>query len=220
MLKLNTSPSPIIPSILVTNRAEFDARLEFAHQGARSAHIDVIDGEFCSGETLAIEEWPELDLDYAEAHLMVVTPLPYLEKVASKNVTRAIVHAESTFDLEQLTKTARELDLLLGFAVNPDTDLAKLRNLLDTNAYIQVMGVHPGASNQSLIDQTPTAINYLKKSTAKRLIISVDGGVSSGNAQNLTLAGANYLVASHALFHDSNWAENYQQLLGSIKNDD
>lgn len=194
------SKSPIILSVLTHNSEEFTEKLAYATTATKSVHLDVIDNNFCEGKTLPIDAWPVITADYSEAHLMVNNPLEYLEPLAAKKVTRAIIHVEANFKLDELAQKARELDLLLGWAVNPDTDLDKLRPLYDTSSYIQVMGVHPGHSGQTMIDTTPPAVAYLKRIPSRRLTVTVDGGVSPETISGLKLAGANHFVVSHAVF--------------------
>jgi len=211
------SPQPIIPAVLTTSPEVFSQHLEFAANNSRSIHIDVIDNQFCPGKTLAIDAWPEVKIEYSEAHLMVSKPIEYLEKLAGK-VTRAIIHIESDFEVIELADRARRLDLLLGWAVNPDTDLDKLRNFYSISNYIQLMGVHPGSTGQKIVDTTASAVTYLANSNNRRLIVSVDGGVNSDNIESLKNAGANYFVSSAAIFEKGNtWQDNYQELLEKIK---
>ena len=143
---------------------------------------------------------------------MVKDPINYLEELAKHNITRAIIHIESRFDITELRNKARELDILLGYAINPETNLALLKPYFETNAYFQVMGVTPGNSNQAQIDQTPLAVAFLRKSTLQHIIISVDGGVSEQNVDRLRRSGADYLVSTHAIFTTGDWQENYNKL--------
>jgi len=209
------SPSPIIPSILTDSPQKFEQRLEFARK-VGTVHVDFIDNQFCSGATLAIAEWPPLAVKYAEVHLMVTDPLAYLELIAKKGATRAVVHIESKFDLTELRNRARELDLLLGFAVNPETDLVTLKPVLDTNTYIQVMGVHPGQSGQKIVEGIAEAINYLQTSTLRPLIITVDGGVTAENIIKLRKSGAGFFVEAHTIYEGTDWPKNYQHMLGLV----
>jgi ribulose-phosphate 3-epimerase len=207
------SKSPIIPAVLTTNIDVFSQHLEFAREVGNSLHVDVIDNDFCQGKSLEIRDWPELLIEYTEAHLMVREPLSYLSELAAKKVTRAIIHIESNFDLIELADQARRLDILLGWAVNPDTDLDKLRNFYPVSNYIQLMGVQPGLTGQPFIDTVYPAIRYLAKNPARRLIVSVDGGVSLETTPKLIAAGADYLVSSAAIFERGNtWKANYEQL--------
>lgn len=211
------SPQPIIPAVLTTSQEVFKQHIEFAADNSQSIHIDVIDDRFCPGKTLEIASWPELNLEYSEAHLMVQKPLDYLAGLSGK-VTRAIVHIESEFDPIELADQARRLDVLLGWAVNPDTDLDKLRQLYAITNYIQLMGVPPGKTGQGFIDTVLSAISYLARNPSKRLIVSVDGGVNLENISQIKSAGADYIISSAAIFERGNtWKENYQQLLGEIQ---
>ncbi len=203
---------PIIPGDLTVTVEEFSKRLDFAREVADAIHIDVADGRFVPATTLEIEAWPNITLGYAEAHLMVRDPIPYLEKLKKVGITRSIVHIESFFDPEQLVNHAREIDMLLGFAINPDTDLDHLRPFYEISNYIQVMGIVPGATGQVMLTQTPASVSYLRRVPNRRLIISVDGGVHSQNVQNLFRVGANYCVASSAIYDVGDWATNFQKL--------
>lgn len=207
------SHSPIIPAIFSDNPKIFRERLDFAQKTTHSAQFDILDGIFCRGdENLDFEAWPNFQLEYSEAHLMVKKPLEYLEKLAEKKITRAIVHVESDFDLTQLRSRARELDLLLGFAINPDTDLIDVRRFFDVSNYIQVMGVNPGHTGQAMLETTIPAVSYLKRSTTHRLYITVDGGVTLENILPLRTAGADFFVTTNALFGQGEARANYQAL--------
>lgn len=210
------SRSRIIPASLVDRAEDLVKRIDFARTTSSSLHVDVIDGKFCPGEAIDISKWPLIDLEYVEAHLMVAEPLDYLSILKSKGVTRAIVHVESEFDVEELATEARVNDILLGFAVNPDTDLTSLRKYFTHSSYIMIMGVKPGYVGQEQLVQTGLAVSYLKK-LPYRLIISVDGGVTSENIANLSQNGADYFVCSSALYHNGDWQENYQKLSDLIK---
>lgn len=204
---------PIIPGDLTATVSEFTTRLEFARNAADAIHIDVADGRFVPATTLAIEQWPELAIGYAEAHLMVRDPIPYLDQLKKAGVTRAIVHIESFFEPEELITKAREIDLLLGFAINPDTDLDHLRPFYEISNYIQVMGIVPGATGRAMLTQTPASVSYLRRVPNRRLIISVDGGVNSQTLPGLLRVGANYCVASSAIYDEGDWTKNFNELV-------
>ncbi|MEK7202318.1 MAG: hypothetical protein AAB669_02230 [Patescibacteria group bacterium] len=209
----------IIPACLVTNKEEFTKRLKFARKVGNSFHIDVIDHNFVSGEAMPVDKWPVIDIEYAEAHLMVKNPLALLAPLKSRGIIRAIVHVESEFDLEELATEARVNDILLGFAVNPETDLTSLRKFFAVSQYIQVMGVTPGHVGQPQQPHTALAVSYLHKQPY-RLTITADGGVNADNVRALRTAGADNAICSAALYSEGDWQENYQELLGKAENVD
>ena len=209
----------VIPACLVTNREEFIKRLEFARTVGNSFHVDLIDRNFVMGEAMSVEDWPMIDIEYCEAHLMVKNPVSFLAPLKTKGVSRAIVHVEASFDLEELATEARVNDILLGFAVNPETDLTALRKYFNISQYIQVMGVQPGQVGQSQLPQTALAVSYLNK-TPYRLTITVDGGVNLANISELRHSGADNAVCSAAIYGQGEWSENFQALLKKATDDD
>lgn len=209
---MTKSKQAIIPGDLVMSVTNFNKRLDFAAKVGNSIHIDIVEKGFADGRSLKVDAWPELTLGYAEAHLMVKDPIPYLDKLKQKNITRAIIHVESTFDPSELQAVARDLDILIGFAVNPDTDLTRVTPLLAISSYVQVMGIYPGKTGQPYLAQTPLAVSYLRN-LPQRLTITVDGGVSQNNIPALKTAGADYFIASSAIYDHGDWQENYQLLL-------
>jgi len=217
MSKLLYPPSPIVPAVFATSPEVFKQRLAFAESTAGAVHIDVIDGEFCPGATLPLEHWPPVTSSYSEVHLMVKRPLEYFAQLAEKKITRVIVHVESQFDVEELHRQAKSLDLLLGLAINPDTDLDRLRPYYELTSYIQIMGVHPGRTGQAFLEPARLAVSYLKHLPNRRLLLSVDGGVTAENITSLKDAGAHYFVTTHAIFDHANWQKGLDSLIAQIK---
>ena len=205
----------IIPACLVTTREEFIKHVEFARSVGNSLHVDLIDPNFVQGQSLPVTDWPIIDIEYSEAHLMVDDPISHLSKIKSRGITRAIVHVESHFDLDELVTEARVCDIILGFTVNPETDLTSLRRFFAVSSYVQVMGVNPGKTGQDQLPHTALAVAYLNKQPY-RLTITVDGGVNQDNIAVLKEAGADVVVATAAIYGRGDWQENYQQLLGKI----
>lgn len=205
----------VIPACLVTTKKEFTKHVEFARKVGNSLHVDIVDRNFVEGDALPVEDWPVIDIEYCEAHFMVTNPLVYLSKAKSRGVTRAIVHVESQFDLEELVTEARVNDILLGFAVSPETDLTTLRRFFSVSPYIQVMGIHPGKTGQEQLPNTALAVSYLNK-LPYRLTITVDGGVNAENILPLKQAGADFVVATSAIFETGDWKDNYNQLSSEV----
>lgn len=217
--KLMKSKYILLPSILTTSSTVFKQQLSWCKQ-VEVAHIDVIDGSFCHGKTILPAAYPTYEqaerLKYCEAHLMTTDPITYLEDLKKMGVLRVIVHVEAKFDLEEFCSRARQLDILIGFAVNPDTDLDSIKTYIARSAYIQIMGVEPGESNQKMRPNTDLAVKYVRALLPTSGIISVDGGVTLQNAKMLIDAGADYLVSHQQIFNGTNWSSNYFEILDTL----
>jgi len=207
------SHTPIIPAILTNSVVRFEQQIEICRT-IGAGQIDVVDGVFCqSSPSLLPIEWPDPKLEYTEAHLMVEKPLEYLEALSNKHITRAIVHLESKFDPETIAKEARNRDILLGLAVSPGTDLSVIESYLPFSQYVQIMGVEPGRSGQTLLPETFSAVRYLRTKFGRKITLTVDGGVNLDNAAELFKAGSDYLIASSAIFAGGQPLANYRALL-------
>ncbi len=208
--------SPIIPGNLTKTAEEFSKRLDFACQYVDSIHIDVADGKFVDVESLPIAEWPKIEIGYAEAHLMVQKPVLFLSELKAAGIMRAIIHIESYFDLDELVEEAKANDILLGFAVSPDTDLEYLKPFFEVSNYIQVMGIVPGKTGQKMLDQTHLAVSYLRRLPSRRLTLTVDGGVHLEQIEPLIKSGANFLVSSSGIYDRGDWEKNYVKLMKKV----
>lgn len=212
------SKSPIIPTILSYTLSDFQDKVNFASQVGNAVHLDFVNNSY-SNPTLAVNKWPKLELEYTEAHLMGEKPENHFQSLKEKGVVRAIVQIETINNLSELVQLARSLDLLLGFAVNLDTDLSQLRPYLDVSNYFQVMGVPLGRGGQRMDRSAVLAVSYLRKTFPRSLTISFDGGISEENIASLQKAGVDYFLCGSAIFSGRDWQNNYQKLMQAISDD-
>ena len=78
-----------------------------------------------------------------------------------------------------------------------------------------VMTVNPGFGGQGFIESQLPKIATARKMIEDHggeILIEVDGGVKPGNADQVTAAGADALVAGSAIFGDQRLAENVAAL--------
>lgn len=202
----------IAPSILSADFAalgEAIARVEGA--GADQLHIDVMDGHFVPNLTIgppvieSIKKRTRLPLD---VHLMIEEPERHVDTYARAGADLLTVHVEACTHLQRTLAQIREAGARAGAALNPSTLPEALEYVFDDLDLILVMSVNPGFGGQSFI---PTAYAKLRRLRAllpgRQIELSVDGGVSRGNAAALAQAGAEVLVAGSAIFGAADPAE-------------
>jgi len=211
------SKSPIIPTVLSCTLSEFQDKVNFAGQVGNSVHLDFVDKSYANA-SLSIDRWPKLEIEYAEAHLMVDDPEKYFFELKEKGICRAIVQIEAVSDLNKLAEAARQLDLLLGFAISLDTDLNKLRLFWEVGNYFQVMGVPVGRGGQQQDPSAVLAVSYLRKAFPHSLTITFDGGVRRDNIVQLAKAGVDFYLCGSAIFSGRDWQGNYQSLVEAVTN--
>lgn len=214
----------IEPSILSANFARLGQQAKEAEDaGVEGIQIDVMDGHFVPNLTFgpgvvkALRKSVGLFLD---AHLMIDNPQNFLEEFARSGANRIIVHQEVCKDLPSILQSIKELRVETGVAINPETPITKVENILDAADCIQVMTVHPGFAGQRFMDDQLSKIQRLRKEIDEQHLktsIVVDGGVDPKTAPLAVKAGATVLVAGSSIYNQSaSVAQNVATLRKSI----
>ena len=197
----------IAPSILSADLgrlAEEIARCEAG--GADWIHVDVMDGRFVPNLTFGtkvIETVRRLTSLPIDVHLMVVEPERYFEDFATAGATGLTIHPEVSPHLHRQLTRIRELGCAAGAAINPSTPLTSVSEVLAELDLLLVMSVNPGFSGQQFI---PSSVDKVRRAramldaTGSEAWLQVDGGISRDTIADVWEAGANALVAGHAIF--------------------
>mgnify|MGYP001607940160 FL=1 len=115
---------------------------------------------------------------------MCSEPVKYVRDLKKKGFKKVIFHYEAVKDINKilgLILYAKSNGLKGIIAVNPNTKINKLKDLLKEVDSILLMGVYPGKEKQKFISKVYDKIRKLRKMN-KKIKIQVDGGV------NLTVA--------------------------------
>ena len=210
----NTSKMPavngkisIAPSILSADLCHLGQEVcRVADAGADWLHVDIMDGHFVPnlsfGPALvsSLRKHTDLPLD---VHLMVTNPLHFIEPFAKAGADLLTVHIESQDDTVQALQAIRALGLKAGVSIKPDTDPHVLETLTDLLDLILVMSVYPGFGGQAFLENAPSQIQQVRqiiKASGKQIWLEVDGGINAQTAPLALAAGADALVAGHAIF--------------------
>lgn len=197
----------VYPSILsadFSRLAEEIALIEEA--GADGIHLDVMDGHFVpniSFGPVVVRSIRKVTKLPFWAHLMIEEPNRYLEDFRDGGVEGIIVHSEIEDDLSPLADRIHDLGIQAGVALNPETGIDRIGEVLDRFERILVMTVNPGFGGQSFIPDPLKKIGLLKRRTASWShppVIAVDGGIDAGNVSEVVEAGADVVVAGSAIF--------------------
>ncbi len=195
----------IIPSLLVESKEEFERRLRLVENDCKTVHVDILDGTLFPQtnwfDARAVGGM-RTKVKY-ELHLMVENPLPIIEewKKEVKQTRRAIVHSEMHRPIGAVISHIRDfLKLESGVAINPETPMSELHEVLHEIHQLTIMGVHPGSSGQAF--EGDYILEKIREAHAhrKNLPIEIDGGVTEKLLPRLVEAGATRICAASLLF--------------------
>lgn len=217
----------IAPSLLsadFVNLARDVAAVEAA--GADWLHVDVMDGHFVPNLTIglpvvkALKRVAQRPLD---VHIMIANPDEYATRYVEAGADVLTAHLEtfssgsgsgssggsgesgqSGGSVEGL-RAIRAAGAKAAISVNPETDVAPVRELLDEVDMVLIMSVHPGFGGQSFMPEVLPKIEALR-SWGFAGDIEIDGGIAPDTIGDAAAAGANVFVSGSGVFKSDDWA--------------
>lgn len=182
-------------------------------------HLDVMDGRFVPNISLGFpvirsvaERFPEIDLD---VHLMIENPANFTDSLVEIGVDWVSVHIEARPEVSVLAKNLNDNGIRFGIAVNPDTEIKRISQLLDRVDYVLVMTIQPGFGGQSFREDVLPKIERLRSRFDGP--IQVDGGIGEDTIERAAKAGANWFVSGSSVFGGEDPGERASSLIEVIQ---
>lgn len=205
------------------NYIESFYRLETAH--VDYFHIDVMDGEFVENNNV------DLMIKYTDTlknitniplsiHLMCNDVKKYVDIFSASNPRIIYFHYEAFHNDNEILSMINYIkneNIMVGIAVNPETDISKIYNFLPYVHNVLIMSVHPGKGGQPFIEDTTKKIVTLKKYITDNLLenfIEIDGGINYDTALKCKQAGSDSIVVGSFLIN----SKDYPFTVNKLKN--
>ena len=207
-------PAPayrIAPSLLSADFARLgDEVRDVIAAGADLVHFDVMDNHYVPNLTVgplvcqAIKPLCTVPID---VHLMVKPVDRIVPDFAKAGASLISFHPEASEHVDRTIDLIRECGCKAGLVLNPATPLDWLDHVLHKLDLVLIMSVNPGFAGQQFIThslekllQARARIDQLSKSSAREVLLEVDGGVKTDNIGAIARAGADTFVAGSAIF--------------------
>ncbi|MEZ4742552.1 MAG: ribulose-phosphate 3-epimerase [Bdellovibrionota bacterium] len=200
----------IAPSILSADPLNLEKDiLDVEHGGADWHHVDVMDGHFVPNLTFGLplirglKKVTKLPLD---VHIMVSNPDEVALSYVDAGADILTFHVEAATHAHRLVQAIKAKGCKAGVAINPGTMISSVFPLLPVLDLVLVMSVNPGFGGQQFIPESTQRIKELSHEINRigrydSIIIEIDGGITSRNAEQVRNAGARALVAGSYVYN-------------------
>ena len=181
-------------------------------------HVDFVDGKFVEGRVIPfrkLKKISKLSTKRLDVHLMTNQLKHYIPKFASLNCEYITFHVEVEKDIEKYIELIHSYGIKAGLALNPETDLEKIKPYLSMVDLILVMSVVPGYGGQSFIPETIDKLKKIKsylKDDKDQVVLEVDGGINDQTVKELKKIPVDFIVSGSYITSSDNFQERIDSL--------
>jgi ribulose-phosphate 3-epimerase len=202
-----TVPDGVAPSILAADFAHLSEQVATVLEaGARTIHVDVMDGHFVPPITMgalavdALAEQVHAAGAIIDVHLMIERPERHIADFAKAGADNITVHAEATPHVHYALQAIHAAGCTAGLALCPATPVGAASELLADIDVLLCMTVNPGWGGQAFLPGSIAKLERLRGLLGPGPAIEVDGGIDAATAGPCAAAGATAFVAGTAVF--------------------
>lgn len=194
------------PSMMCCDFSSLELEVSSLEQsGIDIFHCDIMDGNFVPNMALSlsdIQALRKLTNKKIDAHLMIEKPSDKVDWFIDAGADLIYIHPESERYTIKTLQHIHDRGKEAGIAINPDTSLSQIEELLPFCDYVLVMTVNPGFVGQKFIEPMDQKIEKLVQCKQEHSFqIIMDGACSDEKIEKYFTKGMDgFVLGTSALF--------------------
>ena len=197
----------IAPSILAADFLHLEKDIRLVNECGDVIHLDVMDGSLVPNISFGfsvIDQVAKIARAPMDAHLMVVHPERWFERLAADRVAMCSFHLEAAGEsTSEYIARIHALGMKAGVVINPDIPVERLFPYIGEADYFLLMSVFAGFGGQKFIPESLGRARILRAEIDRRgadALIEMDGGINMSTVSSVREAGVDIAVAGSAVF--------------------
>ncbi len=210
----------MFPSMMCVDVDNYKEEIKLlVEAGVDSFHCDVMDGSFVPNMTMGIMDIKAIrkhTTKMIDVHLMIENPAEKVKWFIDAGADLIYIHPESERYTTKTLQMIKEAGKLAGIAINPDTSIEMIREVLNCCDYVMVMTVNPGFAGQKYIDFVTDKVKKLAQLKERfHFKIIIDGACSPEKIIELSALKADgFVLGTSALFGKN---RSYKEIINELK---
>lgn len=210
----------ICPSLMCANFDNLKQEtMNLDAAGTDIFHIDIMDGSFVPNFAMGLQDLKTVRKytdKYIDVHLMINNPGQYIDLFIDNGADIIYIHPESEKYVSKTIASIKNRKKLAGLAINPDTSLSTIEELIPLVDYILVMTVNPGFAGQDFLDFVYSKIDRLIELKLNyNFKIVVDGAISPTKVKDLSSKGVDgFVLGTSTLFNKKG---SYESIINDLR---
>lgn len=192
----------ILPAILTDRREDLELKIRQSETFTDLVQIDIMDGQFVPSHSINAADLASVKTHLElEVHLMVKKPEDYIESFARAGASRIVFHYEAAPNPLVVINCIKANGKKAGIALNPETPLAALIQLVPRLDFALFLSVNPGYYGAPFI---PEVLDKIRACRALKipLELGTDGGINADTIVEAKQSGVDYVCVGSAIFRN------------------
>jgi ribulose-phosphate 3-epimerase len=209
----------LFPSLIASNPLTLEKTLHHLRDSCAGFHVDVMDNQFVPNVAFSLDTVNAIRSAtplILWSHLMVLQPSKYVDKLVLKEQDIVSIHYESApvEELKVIFRRLQDAHVVASCALQPQTSVAVLHELMGYIDHVLVMSVQAGFSGQQFLASTVSKLKELEafqQQYKTSFGVGVDGGINLATIQEVLSVSVTDIALGASVFFGNKPEEKLEQ---------